>query len=74
MPTFPGTGGGCSSRQLCGPTRESPLRAPGNAVMWTFNAPGNAVMWTFNPNELAEQTLIRDFNRNNTIVTKKYIL
>jgi len=31
-------------------------------------------MWTFNPSEIAEQTPIRDFNRNNTIVTKKYIL
>jgi len=31
-------------------------------------------MCTFNPSEIAEQRLIRDFNRNNTIVTKKYIL
>jgi len=31
-------------------------------------------MWTFDPSEIAEQTLIRDFNRNNMMLLKKYIL
>jgi len=31
-------------------------------------------MWAFDPSEIAEQTLIRDFNRNNTMLLKKYIL
>jgi hypothetical protein len=31
-------------------------------------------MWTFNPSEIAEQTPIRDFNRNNKMLPRKYIL
>jgi len=31
-------------------------------------------MWAFDPSEIAEQKLIRDFNRNNTMLLRKFIL
>jgi hypothetical protein len=31
-------------------------------------------MWTFDPSEIAEQTLIRDFNRNDMMSLRKFIL
>jgi hypothetical protein len=34
MPTFPGSGPGCSNRQLCGRTRESPTGTPGVTLCW----------------------------------------
>src|SRR5215467_8399037 len=46
--------------------------------MWSHapaptGSPDNAVMWAFGSSEIAEQMLIGDFNRNNTMLLKKYI-
>ena len=32
------------------------------------------MIWAFDPSAIAEQRLIRDFNRNNTMLLRKFIL
>ena len=51
-------------------TRDVPAASYVVARAQPHQVPDNTAMWAFDPSETAEQTLIRDFNRNNTMLRR----
>ena len=59
-----------ANQQSRAQTRDVPAASYVVARAQPHQVPDNTAMWAFDPSETAEQTLIRDFNRNNTMLRR----